>query len=286
MDEISKKIYDNGLKVLTEERINTKKAALLVGVRVGSMDEDELLNGGSHFNEHLLFKSNRYRTSRQIIQDLEYSGTVVNAYTTWNYTAFYAKTPKNELENALQILYEAATNHDYRSDEFELERQVILSEIKNYMNSPEKYALQDFFIPTLYDNTPLERKIQGTVKAMESVEKKCLEDFKKKYYIPNNMVIVVCGCFDKKKLKDKINETFGSLPPGKQYPRDDVSMINRHTLKEESRGDINQMYLSLGYRVPGYQSSDYFALELLSSILSEGLSSRLFKELRENRGIG
>ena len=286
MDEIQRVEYGNGLRVLLEERVNTKKAALLIGVRVGSVDEYDGINGGSHFNEHLLFKSNKHRTSRQITEDLEYSGTVINAYTTWKYTAFYAKTPYNELQNAVQILYEAATNLDYRSKEFELEREVVLTEIRNYINSPEKYALMDLFIPTLFNNTPLEKKIQGTVEAMGFVEKERLEDFKGDYYSPGNIVIVVCGNFNEKKLLGKVEETFGSMQKGKKHHRESVELSNRHTVREESRGDINQMYLSLGYRVPGYRSDDFFKLELLSSILSEGLSSRLFKELREKRGIG
>ncbi len=286
MDEIQRIEYGNGLRVLLEERANTKKAALLVGVRVGSVDEDDRINGGSHFNEHLLFKSNKYRTGRQITEDLEYSGTVINAYTTWKYTAFYAKTPCMELENAIEILYEAATNMDYRKREFELEREVVLTEIRNYINSPDKYALMDLFIPTLFNNTPLEKKIQGTVEAMSSVEKSELEEFKREFYSPTNTVMVVCGNFNEKKLLDKVENTFGSLGDGKHHPREEIDISNRHRFREESRADINQMYLSLGYRVPGYSSDDFFKLDLLSSILSEGLSSRLFKELRERRGIG
>jgi len=286
MDEIQRVEYGNGLRVLLEERANTKKAALLIGVRVGSVDEYDGINGGSHFNEHLLFKSNKHRTSRQITEDLEYSGTVINAYTTWKYTAFYAKTPYTELENAVQILYEAATNLDYKRKEFELEREVVLTEIRNYINSPDRYALTDLFIPTLFHNTPLEKKIQGTVDAMSSVEKSELEDFKGDYYSPGNIVIVVCGNFNEKKLLGKVEDTFGSMQKGKTHHRERVDLSNRHTVREESRGDINQMYLSLGYRVPGYSSDDFFKLDLLSSILSEGLSSRLFKELREKRGIG
>ncbi len=286
MKNIEEKKYGNGLKLYMEKRPNTKKVAMLIGVKVGSVDENNKLSGGSHFNEHLLFKSNQYRTTRKIVEDLEYTGTVVNAYTTWKYTAFYAKAPHREIENAIQVLYEAATNHDYNTEEFELERQVILTEIQNYINSPEKYSLLGLFIPTLFRNTPLERKIDGTVESMGKVKKEDLEDFKKKYYVPNNMVISVCGKFNDKSLKEKVGETFGSMDKGRIYDRGEIEIINRKHYMEESREDINQMYMGLGYKVPGYQSSDYFRLKLLCSILSGGLSSRMFYELREKRGIG
>ncbi|MEA3254651.1 MAG: insulinase family protein, partial [Candidatus Altiarchaeota archaeon] len=175
MKGINRIELDNGLVLLTEKRPNTKKAALLSGVRVGSAHEDDRLNGGSHFNEHLLFKSNRYRSARQITEDLEYSGAVINAYTTWKYTAFSAKVPHKELPKAVEILFQAATNFSYNRDEFETERQVIQTEIQNFINSPGRYSLTGLFIPKLFKGTPLERKVEGTTKAMGSVEKEELE---------------------------------------------------------------------------------------------------------------
>lgn len=284
--EMKRKKFDNGLVLLTERTPEKKKAVLLVGVRVGSVNEPMRINGGSHFNEHLLFKSNHHRSARQIIEDMEYSGTVVNAYTTWKYTAFYAKTPPAELGNALQILFEAATNLNYDEEEFELERQVILTEIRNYINSPEKYSMLGLFIPTLFKGTPLEKKIEGTVESMGAVRKEELEDFKEGYYKPNNMVIAVGGRFDEGKLKEKIEETFGSLGTGGKNRVEEIDLGNKSGYLEEERRDITQMYLTLGYKTSGHQGRDYFKLDLLSSILSEGLSSRMFHELREKRGIG
>jgi len=181
-DEISKIKFENGVTLITEHYENTRKAALLIGVKVGSVDENDKLSGASHFNEHLLFKSNRYRSARKIIEDLEYSGIVVNAYTTCRYTGFYAKTPSDELENTIEILFQAATNFNYLQSEFELERKVILTEIQNISNSPERYSLTRLFIPTLFEKTPLDREIGGTRDSISSMEKEELEEFKKRYY--------------------------------------------------------------------------------------------------------
>ncbi|HDI73198.1 MAG: hypothetical protein DRO76_05050 [Candidatus Altiarchaeales archaeon] len=287
MKGINRIELDNGLVLLMEKRPNTKKTALLVGVKVGSINEDERLNGGSHFNEHLLFKSNKYRSARQISEDLEYSGAVINAYTTWKYTAFSAKVPYKELPKAIEILFQAATNFSYREDEFETERQVILTEIQNFINSPERYSLTGLFIPKLFEGTPLERTVEGTVETMGCVKKEELEKFKEKFYVPNNMVIAAVGKFDERKLVSSVENFFGSLD-ARNLPHSPTSidLTNRRREKFEERKDISQVYMCLGYRVPGFSHRDVHSLDLISSILSEGLSSRMYRELREKRGIG
>lgn len=284
---VSRRELDNGLVVLAEKRPNTAKAALVAGVKVGSVDETVRLNGGSHFNEHMLFKSNKYRTAREIAEDLEYAGTVINAYTIWKYTAFTAKAPHKHLGTAIEVLYEAATSYCYKDEEFETERQVILTEIRNFINSPDRHSMTGLFIPNLYCGTPLEKKIEGTVETMGSVGKEELSVFKEKYYAPNNMIISAVGRFDEKKLLSDVERLFGSLEARKVPPRvEEISLANRKKESSETRKDINQTYMCLGYRVPGYDSEDVHAIEMISSLLSEGLSSRMYRELRDKRGIG
>lgn len=284
---VSRTVLDNGLTVLTENRPNTKKAALVAGVKVGPVDEEPRLSGASHFNEHMLFKSNSHRSAREIAEDLEYAGTVINAYTTWKYTAYTARAPHQHLNTAIEVLYEAATNYSYREDEFENERQVILTEIQNFINAPDRYSLTGLFIPSLYAGTPLEKKIEGTIETMSRVTKEELAELKKRYYVPNNMVIAAAGKFDREALLAKIRELFGPLEERRVPPRDEnISRTNRRRDVSETRKDITQTYMCLGYRVPGYDSQDIHAIELLSSLLSEGLSSRMYRELRDKRGIG
>ena len=278
---------DNGLVLLMEKVPNTKKAALLAGVRVGSVDETQRLNGGSHFNEHLLFKSNKYRNARAIAEDLEYSGTIINAYTTWKYTAFTAKSPAEHLNTAVEVIYQAATNYSYKEEEFATERQVILTEIENFINSPDRYSLTGLFIPKLFEGTPLEKKIEGTADTMGSVKKEELEEFKREYYAPNNMVITAVGKYDEKELTAKVKDLFGSLDKKKLPAKEAASdLTNRKRKTAEERKDMSQVYMCLGYKVPGYDSKDTYVLEMLSSLLSEGLSSRMYQELRDKRGIG
>jgi len=131
------------------------------------------------------------------------------------------------------------------------------------------------------------KKIEGTVDTMGAVSKEDLEDFKKKYYIPNNMVLTAVGKYNEKGLVEKVEELFGCLPRGNPPVRaPPASLKNSRKTYVEERKDISQVYLCMGYRVPGYDSRDTHVLEMLSSLLSEGLSSRLYRELRDKRGIG
>ncbi len=279
--------FDNGLVLLTEKRPTAKKAVLLIGIGVGSIDENDKISGASHFNEHMLFKSNRYRTTEQISEDLEYSGTVVNAYTSWRYTAFHAKALSDKIPDAVEILFQGAENFNYREDEFLTEKDVILTEIHNYINSPERYSLFELFIPLLFRNTKLEQTVIGTEKSVKNLTKNELEGFKREFYLPNNIVIVATGKFNEDELLKKVGDTFGKLKEKKiSTPDFRVDLRNKKLEKFESRKDISQLYLSLGYKVPGHLHEDVHKLELLSGILAEGFSSRMLKELRERRGIG
>lgn len=287
MKGIKRTEFDNGLILLTEKRPTAKKAVLLMGVRVGSIDENDKINGASHFNEHMLFKSNRYRSAERISEDLEYAGTVVNAYTSWRYTAFHAKALSDRISDAVEILFQGIGNFNYEKDEFLTEKDVILTEIHNYINSPERYSLFELFIPALYRETPLERTVIGTENSVKNLTKNELEGFKRKFYAPNNMVIVATGKFNDDELLKRVKVTFGKLKEKKiSRPSSMINLRNKKLEKFEHRKDISQLYMSLGYKVPGYVHEDIHRLEILSGILAEGFSSRMLRELREKRGIG
>ncbi len=118
MKGVKRTEFENGLVLLTEKMPPSQKAVMLVGVKVGSINEDDKLNGASHYNEHLLFKSNKYRTAKQITEDLEFEGISVNAFTDHTITAFYAKALPGKLTKAVDVVYQAATNFEYNEEEF------------------------------------------------------------------------------------------------------------------------------------------------------------------------
>lgn len=287
MKHIKRTEFDNGLVLLTEKIPHAKKVVFLVGVKVGSVNENDKLNGGSHFNEHLLFKSNEHRSAKQIAEDLEFEGTSVNAFTDYTSTIFYAKSLPERVTKAVDVVHEAAINFEYNEEEFERERGVILTEIQLYIEQPIDYCLENLFIPAVFKGTPLERTVVGTEKSMGTVTKEELEQFKRGFYVPNNMVIVAVGKFSKKDLRRKIEDTFGKLEPKRVLAQDlKMDLINKHLEKFESHPSIKQVYLDIGFKVPGFTHKDVQKLGLLDGILSAGSSSRMFQRLREERGIG
>lgn len=279
-------VLDNGLVVILEKRPATKKLALVVGIKVGSINESQRLNGASHFLEHLLFKSNPERTADQIAEDLDYNGIIKNAFTGETKTYFYAKAPAAKIRKAIEIVYQAATNFQFDLKEFSLEKKVILAEIGRDTNSPEEYSFSQF-VSTLFRGTPLAKTIFGTTNSLGNIKKEELEKFKRNYYVPNNMIVVLVGKFEEKEFLRKIKNTFGKLKT-KDIPKPRISTaIRNYRFNQlEERKGISQVYLFLGYQVPGFISPDTYKLEMLTGILSAGLSSRLFKKLRKEKGIG
>jgi predicted Zn-dependent peptidase len=287
MSGIKRTELDNGLVLLTEQIPHKEKATILIGAKVGSIDEPLKINGASHFNEHLLFKRNKYRTTKEISRDLERDGTSINAFTSNTMTVLLAKALPDKINSAANIFYQCVNNFNYDSEEFTKEKEVILSEVKMHTNNPLIY-INDFFYSHLFQGTVLEQPIGGSLETMSAVTKEELENFKKEFYITGNMAITVVGNFPEKELEQTIQETFGSLK------KHDISKNNQYipvknVLKEiiqPRKGVKNEAYFKLGWRVPGKEHEDFYNLSLIKGILSAGMSSRIFEELREKRGIG
>lgn len=279
-------VLDNGLVVILEKRPATKKVALLVGIKVGSVNESQRLNGASHFIEHLLFKSNPERTADQIAEDLDYNGISTNAFTSHTKTYFYAKAPAEKIDKALEIIYQAAINFQFDPKEFSPERKVVLAEIENYINTPLRYSFRRF-TSALFRKTPLARPIVGTADSIGNVKKEELENFKRVHYAPNNTIVVLVGKFQEKEILKKIKDTFGKLKAKDiPHPRMPKKIRNSRFSRFEERKGISQVYLYLGYQVPGFTSLDTLKLTMIEGILSDGFSSRFFKKLRKERGLG
>lgn len=288
---IPKIVLDNGLVLFMEKRGNEeKKTVIFVGVKSGSVHETDRLNGGCHFNEHLLFKSNQHKTSSEISESIEWAGGYLNAGTEYLSTSFNIKALPERINEIIQITFEACANYEYAADEFELERKVILTEIKRKINQPAAHAFANLFIPAIFRKTLLEKTVLGTTESIENVTREELQDFKKQSFAPGNMIIVAVGIFDEKKLLQKIENTFGQIEPQTVVqPKLEVGLTNVHFEKFEKRQGIDQAYLAFGYRLPGYYMmalKDLFAISMIVNILKAGLSSRLFQELRKKRGIG
>jgi len=280
---VKRKELKNRLVLVTEKK-NTKYVMLLIGINVGSIHESNNLNGASHFNEHMVFKTNKHRSYKQLLEDFERLGAKVNAYTAYDRTVFWAKSLPESLNEIIDIYYEGITNFEYVESEFRKEKEVVLTEARMYMDDPKSF-IDDLFISSLYKSTPLEKPIIGELKTLKRMKKGDLEKFKKENYVASNTVIGVVGKFDEKSLEKKILETFGKIRKGKKNKIPPIKIENKKRLIEK-RIDAAQAYLYLGYRVPTYDSEDWCKIFFLKEILYGGMSSRLFQSLREEKGIG
>jgi len=280
-------ILDNGLTLITDRRAMAKKVVFIVGVKVGSVNEDDDNAGVNHFIEHMLFKSNAFRKTKQIEEELEEGGADMNAYSDHTDMFFYIKALPSKISRIIEIIYQAATNLDFDEKEFSLEKLNILSEISLWPEQPMNYAFDDLFFPTLFKNTPLARDIAGTSGSVSKLKTIDLVEFKKKWYSPERMIVMACGKFDEKEVLDKVSETFGALKP-KGMPIEDfrIRIKNKRTELFKGIDNINHAYIHLGHIVPGMTSRDIDKIRVMSGVLGEGFSSRLFQELRDKRGFG
>ncbi|MFA6088576.1 MAG: pitrilysin family protein [Candidatus Woesearchaeota archaeon] len=285
MSSVKKIILENGLTILLKKVKNTKKACIMININVGSINEKENEYGISHFTEHLAFKSNKYRSAKEISKDLEYKGTITNAFTSYENTVFFGKCFKENCKDTLQILFEAITNLNYKKEEVELERQVILTEIQNYIELPDKQILL-LFLKDLYKGSHYGHPIEGYKNIAEKITINNLEEFKKENYVPNNMIICITGNFNQKEVISSIKNTFGILKRKELEKISTIQPINNKKENTHKRKELNQSFLALGVIVPNAQDKESTTIELLSTYVGEGMSSKMFEKLREEKGIG
>ncbi|MEM0481042.1 MAG: pitrilysin family protein [Candidatus Aenigmatarchaeota archaeon] len=267
---------DNGIKIYKIKK-NSKNIGLGIGVNIGSIYEE--VAGISHFLEHMMFKSNKKYSAKQIDEGLELNGAIANAYTS-TFLTFYAieMLPKN-FEKIVDILFSMFENEKFKDEEFEKEKKVVISEIERYESNPED--LLEIKIPfSVYGNSDYGRPIAGYRESIENLSKEELEEFKLKHYVSKNMFIIIEGNFNSKHLKilkkyfSKIREDKSKLKKPKKSKGENVF------LKLNTK---NQIYYSKSIRL---KNKKLFEASALSFLISGGISSRIFQIFRNKYGIG
>lgn len=284
---IKKRVLKNGLTVFLEHLPERKKVVFLVGIGVGVRDEPAELSGISHLVEHIQYNSNSFRGKDEIVEDVEDGGAAITAGVDFASTIISISGYPRYLLRNIRILYEIISNFEYKEDEVEREKQEAITEIKKISDSPDDHYLDNLFLPLLFRKTSFEKPILGNPKIVRRHDKDAQVAFKKKFYLSVNMIIVVCGNFDEEKVIRVIEKNFGRLKLHQfEPPEFKINFKNRRREDFKERKSMKLAYLALGYKVPGFDHSDSLKLMLLESILSGGMSSRLPKRLRSERGIG
>ncbi len=285
---IEKYSLDNGMRVLLVPTKGTDTVSAIVLVRVGSRYEYKRINGASHFIEHMMFKGTRRRpTSQHITRTLDAIGASYNAFTDKHVTGYYVKVDKSHLGLGIDLLDDMLFASKVDAGEMDRERGAIVEEINMYEDNP-MYFINDLIERVMFDGGTLGWEIAGTPKIIKEMDRDEMYAFYEKYYQPSNMTLVVAGNIDKNvrsliatkfgKRKDKVldREVYepAGLPAKQKLPR--VGLQIKQT---------EQVQIALGFPSFGVQNEKNVALGLLSTILGGNMSSRLFSEVRERKGL-
>ncbi|MFZ0665442.1 MAG: pitrilysin family protein [Acidimicrobiales bacterium] len=271
-----------GARLVTEPMAEARSATIGVWVGTGARDEQPERSGASHFLEHLLFKGTPTWTATEIAEAVDEVGGDMNAFTTKEYTAFYLRLLADDLPLGLDVLGAIMTDPALRPSEVDAERHVILDEILMHADEPADFAMEQC-TAALFPDHPLGRDVLGTQASVASLGAGEIRAFFDEHYLTGNLVVAAAGDVDHSKLADEIDRRFQSRRGGKAPVRTGPEAPAR--AEAASLRPTEQAHIVIGARICGRHDERRWALALLNHILGGGISSRLFQEIREKRGL-
>ena len=284
-DSVTRSQCDSGLRVVSEWVPGVRSASVGVWIGAGSLDETLGEAGAAHYLEHLLFKGTRRRTAAQIAEEIDAVGGELNAFTAKEHTCFYAHVLDDDLALAVDLLADVVTAATMADDDVELERAVVLEEIAMRADDPEDLA-GEVFDTALFGDHPLGLPVIGSTESIEEMTRDRLRGFWRRHYTPPRMVVAVAGNVDHGQLVELVAQAFGSgapaAPAGPRPTRPLLSAGSRTVLHSD---DSEQAHLIMGLRGLDRHDTRRPALEVLNTALGGGMSSRLFQQIRERRGL-
>lgn len=277
-----KTVLPNGVRIITEEIDYVRSVSIGLWVGAGSRDEREDYEGISHFIEHMLFKGTKNRTARELAESLESVGGQLNAFTTKEYTCFYAKVLDEDMDLAVDVLSDMFFNSLFDEKEIEKEKKVVIEEIKMYEDSPDE-LIHDLFSEYVWNDHPLGKPILGTEESIRGLSREKIIDYLGHHYAPDNLVVAVAGKINHKEVLKKLAPLYGEFRRGGKRILEGTptgQTIHRYNTK-----DTEQMHLVMGVPGLGQDDDDIYPMHIINNILGGGLSSRLFQGIREQRGL-
>jgi len=273
----------NGVRVVSETVPHVQSASVGLWIGVGSRDEDAPIRGISHFIEHMLFKGTQRRTARQIADEIESRGGHVNAFTDKEVTCYETRVLADDVPLAMDVLTDMLRNSLLDPEEMEREKRVVLEEIKMYEDTPEE-LVHEVFTETLWRSHPLGKPIIGTDRTVSGLSRDDLTGYIAGRYRPDRIVVAAAGNMEHGDLVRLAEQTLGDLngtapPRPKRRPRPSGKS------KQVRRRDIEQVHFCLGSAAYSKKDKERYALSILNNVLGGNMSSRLFQEIREKRGL-
>lgn len=272
----------NDIKVVTERMPEARSVTLGVWAAVGGRDEPTRLAGASHFLEHLLFKGTEQRSARQIAEEIDAVGGEMNAFTSREHTAYYTRLPADRLSLGVDILGDVVSRPAFRVEEVDGERQVILEEILMNLDMPEDHV-HTLLAEAVFPIHPLGREVLGTAATVEAMTRDEIAAFFAEWYRPANLVVAAAGRLDHDELVASLEPTLGSLTGGDRPQRTRPQAPLEPVVVQ--RDDTEQVHVALGWRGLDEHDDDRYAWAVANQILGGGMASRLFQEVREERGL-
>lgn len=274
-------VLSNGVRVVFEHMPHLQTVSVGLWVDVGARHETVEQNGISHLLEHMAFKGTTRRTAKDIAEEIENVGGHLNAYTSRDHTSYYARVMKEDLLLGIDLLSDIVRNSVFAEDELLKEKEVIVQEIGQAEDTPDDVVFERFQ-ETAFPNQPIGRSILGTV---DRVRNFCVEDlnkFQSHHYGSQTMIVAVAGNFDIDKLIIMLEDALGGLKKGNQKIIEPARYVGGFHATEKN---LEQTHVTLGFPSLSFNDPNYYALQVYSTILGGGMSSRLFQEVRENRGL-
>ena len=272
---------DNGLRVATEQLAGMESVSVAVTVDVGARFEHEAEGGLSHVLEHMAFKGTKRRTALKIAEEMDMVGGNMNAYTSLENTVYYLRVLKQDVPLAVDMLADILQHSTFEKEELAREQGVILQEIAMHFDTPDDLIF-DYFSETAYPDQPLGRSILGTSERVASFTRDDISRYIGAHYRAPQMVISAAGNVDHEEFLALTREHFGHLPKSKH-----AAPAAGHYKGGEKRTKrkLEQLHLMLGFEAASFHDDDYYGWQVLSMLLGGGMSSRLFQEVREKRGL-
>lgn len=271
----------NGLRVITVERPEIETVSLGIWINTGSACENKDINGISHFVEHMVFKGTKSRNALQISEDIENVGGQTNAYTSREFTVFYAKMLKNDVELAIDVLSELVTAPTFDAAEMAKEKEVVVQEIKQTNDDPSDIVF-DYFQNTAFADQALGMSILGPAEKVRSFDADKLREYMSHNYAAENIVVAAVGNLKHDNFVKMVEQRMGGLQPHTNFVQDKQLYTGGQFIKTR---DIEQAQVLLGFKGVEYHHPLYYPVHILSTILGGSMSSRLFQEIREKRGL-
>ena len=281
-DMIVREVFDSGLCLLTESMPDVRSVSLGAWLTRGSRHEDDGHGGIAHFVEHMLFKGTTTRTAEDIAQDIDSVGGQLDAFTAKEVASYYIKVLDEHLPRAIDVLSDLLLRPAFHENDIGREKKVVVEEIKMVEDMPDD-LVHEIFTANYWPDHPLGRPILGSVESVNTLSSDMLRDYFKRAYVGGNFVVAAAGHVEHATVRDLIGEAFGALPVTSELvtttsPESKVQLIIRDK-------DLEQSHVCLGTNAYPHDHADRYVTYVLNTVLGGSMSSRLFQNVREKRGL-